>query len=128
MAFMGSCWVMVKFPMVQDPHICVVCPQVANMGSPLEDGCRVIIPKTWHVDYSGQCVWGVSRCLHAKHIFFVDFETVTALQPVQKTTFLVSTQLSMLFGWRSKVVDSVDPSLPSFLYSYILLNLFSSWI
>ena len=43
---MGSCWVMVKVPMVQNPQICYVCPHVVNKGSPLDNGCRVIIPKT----------------------------------------------------------------------------------
>jgi hypothetical protein len=33
-----------------------------------------------------------------------------------KTKFFFPIQLSIFFKWQSKVIDSVDPSLPSFLY------------
>ena len=37
------------------------------------------------------------------------------------------TKLSILFQWQSNVVDPVDPSLPSFLYSFCLFVIFLNY-
>ena len=60
---------------------------------------------------------------------FVDFEKrVDTLYHYKILNFSLSTQPSTLFQWQSKVVDPVEPFLPSFLSSLyiLLLNLLSS--
>jgi hypothetical protein len=77
------------------------------------------------VDYRGYRGWRLPPSLHDKDLFCRFRKSVAAT----KYYYFVSTQLSMLFQSQSKVVDSVDPFLPSFLCSlYILLNLILSWL
>jgi len=46
---------------------------------------------------------------------------ISALEPLQKTKYFVSTQVYILFQWQSKVVNPIDPTLSSFLYISVWL-------
>lgn len=49
---------------------------------------------------------------------FVDFRRVGALLSLQKTKLFVPTKLTILFQWKSTVIDTVDPSRSPFLLYY----------
>jgi len=57
------------------------------------------------------------------------FKDLKYIRPLQKKKCFLTIQHTILFHWQYKVIDMVDPFLPSFLDSfYTSLNLFSSWI
>jgi hypothetical protein len=67
------------------------------------------------VDNRGYRAWRVTRSLYVKHLFSrfrKSKHMVAAL--IQKANIVVVVQISIFFQWQSKVVTSVDPSLPLF--------------
>jgi len=99
-----------------NPHNCSSCHRLSDRGNPFD---WVLGPRTivGHVfgEYHAPCTLRTS---------FVDLKKKSRrIIAARKTKFFVSIQISMLFQWQSKVVEPVDSSLTSFLYSFcILLN------
>jgi hypothetical protein len=111
-----------RFPGLKLLKLLSTCTSLADVGSPLDKSdCQVIIQKTWSWTIVGNS-FGEYHTPCTLKTSFVDLkkESVHSEQP-KNIKFFTPTQLDIFFQWLSKVVNSADPSLPSFQYTFHII-------
>ena len=99
------------------------CSRVVDRGSSFDGSLSGYNTECLTVYHSGQHVWRLPCSLHAKDLFCRFQKEQVHFSHYERQKVLSLPNFPLHFQWQSKDVDSVDTSLPSFLYSLYIIKL-----